>query len=94
MVARGLVPAHHARLILLQVAGDVPWDRDAQGWRRGKGGEEGGEEGGERGREKNRMRRQEGAERDVRRWDGGREGRWMDDGVMNGRWMGDGWMVK
>lgn len=38
VVASRLVPAHHARLVFLQVAGDVPWNRDTKSYRRGGGG--------------------------------------------------------
>lgn len=43
VVPSGLVPTHHTGLILLQVAGDVPCNRDTKSYRRG-------EKGGGRGR--------------------------------------------
>lgn len=35
VVPSGLVPTHHTGLILLQVAGDVPCNRDTKSYRRG-----------------------------------------------------------
>lgn len=39
VVPGGLVPTHHTWLIFLQVAGDVPWNRDAKSCRTGEGGQ-------------------------------------------------------
>lgn len=38
VVAGRFIPAHHTWLILFQVAGDVPWNRDTKSYRRGGGG--------------------------------------------------------
>lgn len=36
VVASRLVPAHNARLVLFQIAGDVPWNRDTKSYTRGR----------------------------------------------------------
>lgn len=41
VVPSRLVPTHYTWLVLLQVAGDVPWNRDAKSYRRGRGGRKG-----------------------------------------------------